>query len=155
MIQSERLSLARHGLSPGHLCFPTQLPWIRQDHKVPGQHHWPQVSKLSPCLLLMVVSFSSWQWPCHLPSTQKMLPEWHPGKPCRDGAEIHTHPCPQQQGLREVVWGWCWPSLSEKHYIPLCQRHLLVQCVSLQSWTCTKDQKSFPLCEFMPMGSVC
>lgn len=104
-----------------------------------------QVSTLS-CLLLTVVSFSSWQCPCHLPGTRKVLPDWQPGKQCRDGAEIHTHPCPQQQKLRDVIWDWCWPTFSEKHYIPVCQRHLLVQCVSLQSWTRTERIKRAPLC---------
>lgn len=146
LLLSERLLLARHGLSPGHLCFPTQLPGIRQDHEVPGWTLLNTGVQTLSCLLLMVVSFSSWQCPCHLPGTQKVLPEWQPGKQCRDGAEIRTHACPQQQELRDAVWGWCWPTLSEKDYIPVCQRHPLVQCVSLQSWTHTKRIKRAPFC---------
>lgn len=70
-----------------------------------------------PALYLMMVIFSSWQCPCPLPGTQRTWPEWCSGKQHRAGGEIHTHPCPQQHVCwpREFVWGWHWPTHSEKY----------------------------------------
>lgn len=56
-----------------YLLFPARLTWIRQNHWVQGGCCWLQVSKLSPCPLLMVVIFTSLQCPCHLPGTQKNI----------------------------------------------------------------------------------
>lgn len=144
-----------------YLHFPAQLPWIRQDHWVQGGCCWPRVSKLSPCPLLMVDIFSSWQRPCYLPGTQKMLPEWCPGKQCRDSAEIYTHPRPQQQvclakgncrglTLAHPFWQVSWTFQTYcGGYKSLCFRGTSQGSVShCNSESRTKDQKSFPLCEF-------